>query len=208
MEFSTKYDSFWCCTGSGIEAMSELQKNIWFHSENTALINMFVPSCLHWKDKGIRIIQSTDYPNAADAQYTLQVQKPTRFRLAWKKDRIRSIKYNGKSILLQQDSNYIYIEQTFQNNDRVEVTLQSALHIEPLQDSSEKIALLYDNVLLATTADSAVPADIQQKSAQIPDRWIPLYQLEEEEYSVYINLDGSVRSALHSAKVKDGRHAY
>jgi DUF1680 family protein len=41
-KFSGLYDSFWCCTASGVEAMSELQKNIWFRSGDCLLLNAFI----------------------------------------------------------------------------------------------------------------------------------------------------------------------
>lgn len=48
--FATKFDSFWCCMGSGIEAMSELQNNIYFYDDNKVLINSLINSELNFKN--------------------------------------------------------------------------------------------------------------------------------------------------------------
>lgn len=43
-KFSGLDDSFWCCTASGLEAMSKIQKNIWFKSEGVIMLNALISS--------------------------------------------------------------------------------------------------------------------------------------------------------------------
>ena len=69
--FSTLYETFWCCTASGIESMSEVRKNIYFKDENTLLINLFVESQVNWKEKDIVVTQHTTYPNSLETSLTI-----------------------------------------------------------------------------------------------------------------------------------------
>ena len=48
--WSTDYDSFWCCQGTGVETNTKLMDSIYFHSQddNTLFVNLFTPSVLKW----------------------------------------------------------------------------------------------------------------------------------------------------------------
>src|SRR5699024_6629832 len=67
-KFSGLYDSFWCCTASGVEAMSEIQKNIWFKGEGALLLNAFISSNVVWNEKNISITQITEYPDSLSSK--------------------------------------------------------------------------------------------------------------------------------------------
>ena len=60
--FCSEYDSFWCCTGTGVEEYSKLNNSIYFFDQDGLYVNLFVSSDLTWKDKGLTIQQQTQYP--------------------------------------------------------------------------------------------------------------------------------------------------
>ncbi len=51
--FHTPFDSFWCCTGSGIENHARYGENIYAHDGATLYVNLFIASSLDWKELGI-----------------------------------------------------------------------------------------------------------------------------------------------------------
>lgn len=58
--FGTEDNSFWCCNGTGVEEYSKLTDSIYFRSENALYVNLFIPSELNWRDRGLRIRQTTN----------------------------------------------------------------------------------------------------------------------------------------------------
>lgn len=225
-KFSGLYDDFWCCTGSGIEAMSEVQKDIWFKSEQSVLVNLFVSSRVHWKEKKVVIWQETEYPDGSSVRYVIQTEEPTVFRIMWKKDRLHQIRYNGSEAEVQREGDYEILERLFENGDQIEGILKSGLHFEELQGKSEKGAVLYDQILLARIGtcghlgfngkelEEELQRDtdgklafVQMLQGETQVQWKPLYRVEEEIYTVYMNRN-MVQEEEHSVQVKDGSHAY
>jgi DUF1680 family protein len=49
--WSTDYDSFWCCQGTGIETNTKLMDSIYFFNGTTLTVNLFTPSVLNWSQR-------------------------------------------------------------------------------------------------------------------------------------------------------------
>ena len=60
--YSSKYDSFWCCTGTGMQAPAKFGKMIYSASGDTLFVNMFISSDLQWKDKKVSLTMETAFP--------------------------------------------------------------------------------------------------------------------------------------------------
>ena len=60
--WSTDYNSFWCCQGTGIETNTKLMDSIYFYNGTTLTVNLFLPSVLTWSQRGITVTQTTAYP--------------------------------------------------------------------------------------------------------------------------------------------------
>ena len=60
--WSTDYNSFWCCQGTGIENNTKLMDSIYFFDGTTLTVNLFTPSVLNWSQRGITVTQTTSYP--------------------------------------------------------------------------------------------------------------------------------------------------
>ncbi|MDG4825330.1 glycoside hydrolase family 127 protein [Asanoa sp. WMMD1127] len=60
--WSTDYNSFWCCQGTGLETNTKLMDSIYFHNGSTLTVNLFVPSVLTWSQRGVVVTQNTSYP--------------------------------------------------------------------------------------------------------------------------------------------------
>ena len=70
--FGTPFDAFWCCTGTGSEEYSKLNDSIYFHDDDSVFVNLFVPSTLDWKERGLKLRQTTKFPY--DNRITLAVE--------------------------------------------------------------------------------------------------------------------------------------
>ena len=60
--YSSPYDHFWCCTGSGMENFSKLSDSIYFYGADALFVNRYTSSKIDWKEKGLTITQNADLP--------------------------------------------------------------------------------------------------------------------------------------------------
>ena len=62
--FNTEYNSFWCCTGTGVEEYSKLNDRIYWHDGDGVYVNLFIASELNWAERGLRLRQETKFPES------------------------------------------------------------------------------------------------------------------------------------------------
>ncbi|WFR61235.1 glycoside hydrolase family 127 protein [Paenibacillus amylolyticus] len=146
--FSSAVESFWCCTASGIEAMSELQKNIWFKSGNRLLLNAFISSIVEWSEH-TRIEQCSKYPDTLVSTLVIKTVRPVTLALYLKEKSVAAVKINASAADVQHKNGYIVIQQEFHNRDTIEIEIDAKLHLVPLQGTDSKAAVMYGSILLA-----------------------------------------------------------
>lgn len=152
--FATVYDSFWCCNGTGLEEYSKLNDSIYFHDEQGLYVNLFIPSEVHWPEKGIRLRQTTQFPEAERTELLLDVNQPTLMALhirvpAWCAMPPR-IRINGKTAEVSaMPGSYVSVFRTWRDGDRVEMELPMRLHMESMPDDPTLQAILYGPLVLA-----------------------------------------------------------
>jgi hypothetical protein len=56
-------ESFWCCTGTGVEEFAKFTDTIFFRRGSDVYVNQFIASTLDWKEEGLLIDQVTQFPN-------------------------------------------------------------------------------------------------------------------------------------------------
>src|SRR4051812_28682206 len=69
--WSTDYNSFWCCQGTGLEINTRLMDSIYFYNDTTLTVNLYAASVLTWTQRGITVTQSTTYPVSDTTTLTL-----------------------------------------------------------------------------------------------------------------------------------------
>ncbi len=153
-EFSTPFDSFWCCVGSGIENHVKYGEAIYNRGKDGSVyINLFIASELNWKEKKVQIKQHTSFPNDDNVTLIIQSPKPQKFTLRIRKPEwagIAQFKINNKIIQPALETNgYWAISRTWKKEDKVEIVLPMQLHTEPMPDNANRIAVLYGPIVLA-----------------------------------------------------------
>jgi DUF1680 family protein len=152
--FSKPDDSFWCCVGTGMENHAKYGDTIYFRDSESLFVNLFIPSELHWKEKGLVVRQETRFPEEDTTQFTIKVEKPLKLALkvrypSWATSGI-SIALNGKDEKIDATpGSYVTVEREWHNDDRISVRLPMSLHIEAMPDDPSVIALLYGPIVLA-----------------------------------------------------------
>ena len=69
--YSTPNQAMWCCVGSGMEDHGKYNQFIYTHKNDSLYLNLFVASELNWNEKGIKILQQTQFPYEAQTRITI-----------------------------------------------------------------------------------------------------------------------------------------
>lgn len=51
---------FWCCTGSGMENFTKLNDSIFFHTDDTLIVNQYIAAKVKWNEKNLEVTQDCD----------------------------------------------------------------------------------------------------------------------------------------------------
>ena len=152
--FNTEGNSFWCCTGTGVEEYSKLNDSIYWHDHEGVFVNLFIASELDWAEKGIRLRQETKFPAIPATLITVNAEKPVqttiRLRIPEWLTSGAAVKINGRALEASASpGSYLAISRTWKNGDRIEMTLPMSLHVESMPDDPKQQAFLYGPLVLA-----------------------------------------------------------
>lgn len=202
---------FRCCNGTGIEAFTHLNSNIYFHNVNELWLNQYIPSELDWTQKGVTLIQTTDFPNTTNSTITIKCDKPTTFALnlfvpAWSIS-APLVKLNGKPLKIKaKPSSYITIEKEWSATDRIEIDFKFNFRVEKMKDNANVFALFYgpmmlafqssDEIILKGTTDEIVKSLLKMdremaftlSNNRQNYKLIPFYKVNTGSYGVYASI--------------------
>lgn len=151
--YSTKENSFWCCVGSGFENHAKYGEAIYYHNDKGIYVNLFIPSQVNWKEKGLLIRQETSFPAKETITLTIQAKQPVKTTVylrypSWSQKVAVSV--NGKRLAVKQQSgSYIAITRQWKEGDQIVANYPMEVRIEKTPDNSQKGALLYGPIVLA-----------------------------------------------------------
>ena len=137
--FNTEDQSFWCCTGSGVEEYSKLNDSIYWHDNEGVFVNLFIPSELNWAEKGFRLRQETKFPEQQSTAFVVTASKPVQMAMrlrvpAWLKS-APTVKINGRALEASASpGSYLTLSRTWKTGDRVEMGLPMHLSVESMPD--------------------------------------------------------------------------
>jgi len=161
--FSRPFNTFTCCVGSGIESHSKYTEGIYYEGKDgSLLVNLFIPSELNWRDRGIVIRQETSFPEEDRINFYMDLEKSQRFSLRIRQPNWATkellIKINGLEARAPKDAaGYWRIDRTWKKGDQVEVVAPMDLYSEAMPDNPNRIALLYGPVVMAGQLGTEMP---------------------------------------------------
>ncbi|WP_170111405.1 glycoside hydrolase family 127 protein [Mangrovibacterium marinum] len=185
-EYQDPY-GFTCCVGSGMENHSKYGRNIYYHSDNALYVGQFIGSELSWKEKGVSLIQTTQYPEEEGTSFEIQTEsgKAAAFDLklrypAWARNGI-SVKVNGKDRPVEgQPGSFISLGNKWEDGDKIEVHIPFSLYTETMPDNKNRIAVFNGPVLLAgylgplddPKANDPLYVPVLMTKDTIPSNWL------------------------------------
>ena len=152
-QYETRFDSFTCCVGTGMENHAKYGSSIYFHSADTLVVNLFAASEVTWAEKGITVSQDTRFPDEGTTRLRFTTRGPTPLTL-----RIRhpgwaasiAVAVNGRPVqVTSTPSSYADVTRDWADGDIVAVTVPMALRLEPMPDNPARAAILYGPIVLA-----------------------------------------------------------
>ncbi len=160
--FSDSFNTFTCCVGSGMENHVKYGEAIYYKAAEGGLyLNLFIPSVLRWRERGITLTQETAFPESDRVQLTLAMGKAQRFALYLRQPAwcgAIELQVNGARLLPRRDrAGFWVIERRWRDGDRVEIRLPMQLRSESMPDNPDRIAFLYGPVVLAGQLGDTLP---------------------------------------------------
>lgn len=144
-----------CCGGTGSENHTKYQQSAYFANDHTLWVGLYMPTTLHWKEKGVTIKQDCLWPaqhsaikiTEGEGDFTLKLRVPY-----WATQGF-SIKVNGKEVAKSyQSSTYVELEQKhWKTGDVVEIDMPFSKHIEYGADKLSSDVASLDGTPLKTS---------------------------------------------------------
>ncbi|MEU6806096.1 beta-L-arabinofuranosidase domain-containing protein [Streptomyces neyagawaensis] len=213
--WSTDYGTFWCCQGTGLEMHTRLMDSIYFRTDTTLIVNMFVPSVLTWSERGITVTQTTSYPTSdtTNLQVTGSVSGTWAMRIripSWTTGATVSV--NGvKQNIATDPGSYATLTRSWTSGDTVTVRLPMRVVMRAANDNANVAAITYGPVVLSgnygNTALSSLPTLNTSSITRTGSSSLaftataggstvnlgPFHDAHGHNYTVYWNTTGSVR---------------
>jgi uncharacterized protein len=152
--FNTEDQTFWCCTGTGVEEFAKLNDSIYWRDGDGLYVNLFVASELEWPEKQLKLRQETRFPESEDTALTVIESGPGEIAIrvrvpGW----LRSapvVTLNGKVLdASAAPGSYLTLTRSWRPHDRIEMALPMRLSVEAMPDDPGMQAFLYGPLVLA-----------------------------------------------------------
>ncbi|XP_047319813.1 uncharacterized protein LOC124923875 [Impatiens glandulifera] len=166
--WGNKFDSFWCCYGTGIESFSKLGDSIYFEDEGGLYIVQYIPSSVNWESGQINVTQNVQSLVSFDPrlQVTLTISpnvgagkvesESTKLNLripSWTNYKDAKASLNDQNLSLPNPGNFLSVTKNWSSGDRIVLELPFGLRTEAIKDDRQEFsflqAILYGPYLLA-----------------------------------------------------------
>ena len=176
--YSNTDSSFWCCVGTGFESHAKYGEAIYFHDAANLFVNLFIPSEVTWREKGIQLRQETRYPESETSRVTFLSSNGEKYSLllrypGWATSGA-TVKINGsRQMTKNRPGSFIRLERKWKKGDVVEITLPMSFRLVPANDDPKIAAIAYGPLILAGEMgkeglkESAPYADDQDDLSQL-----------------------------------------
>lgn len=193
--FGTPFDSFWCCTGTGIENHAKYGDSIYFHDNKGLFVNLFIASELNWPEKDVILRQETRFPEEEGTTLTIRARKKIRFdlrlRIPYWATKGVTVKVNGqKQDIKGVPASYLTLSRKWADGDTVSVEMPMSLHLWEMPDDPTVAAIFYGPLTLTGELETEeLPRDrvYGQYHASGNPAPAPILVTEEDDLNAWIH---------------------
>jgi uncharacterized protein len=203
-------DQHWaCCSGTLPQVAADYRISTYFRDARGVWVNLYIPSTLRWKQDGADVVltQDSQYPFDSTVHFRVGASHHKHFTLnfripAWTSR--ASISVNGRRVPLDLvPGTFAAVQRKWKTGDRIELDLPMTTRLEPIDPRhSQTVALVFGPLALFAVTDtppSLSGADLQSArrtglrtwqagSSAAPLKLVPFTEIDEEQYSTYLNV--------------------
>lgn len=207
--FTKEYDDEnSCCHGTGLENHFKYAKDVFYKDKNCIYVNLFVPAKVRWEEKEttLTLIADENKPEEicilldGDNTYEMKIRKPY-----WcKSEPIVKIDGNEYRKFYEEDG-YLVISRQWTSGEKLSIHYPCGLKLEEAPDDNTKVSVLYGPYVLAALTDKSDFIELNSNGKDIETLFEkhpnslkfrlkhqnidfePLYQVDYEEYQIYMN---------------------
>lgn len=158
--YSQPNSAMWCCVGTGMENHGKYGQFIYTRQGSDSLrVNLFIPSRLNWKEKGVTLTQENDFPDEEGSRLSISTDAPRQFTLCVRKpgwtDGMK-VKVNGQQLKIAPDaSGYYALDRTWEDGDVVELEMPMTVRLEELNYLPQYVSIMRGPIVLAAKYDNS-----------------------------------------------------
>ncbi|MCX7638446.1 MAG: glycoside hydrolase family 127 protein [Cyclobacteriaceae bacterium] len=173
--FSSPFNTFTCCVGSGMENHVKYNEGIYYEGEDGSLwVNLFIASELNLKNRELIIRQETRFPENSKVDFVFSVKKPTSLELKIRKPKWVvgevTMEINGKKLPVTTTADgFLVISRKWKTGDRLTLNLPMNLYTESIPDNPNRIAILYGPIVLAGVLGKEMPDPVYGTTVLLTD---------------------------------------
>lgn len=159
--WSTPHDNFWCCVGTGMESHSKHGDSIYWEDGTTLFVNLFIPSTLDWRERGLKLDLDTQFPFADSVALTVSKAAPRPLSIAlrlpgWADG--PTVQVNDKPAAFERRNGYAVLTRNWRDGDQIKLSLPMRLKAEPAPDDARMISFTHGPLVLAADLAGPTPA--------------------------------------------------
>lgn len=166
--YSSPFNHFWCCTGTGMENFSKLGESFYFADDDTLYINQYFSSVLNWNEKKVVVTQKSTLPQLTEtsdlnyASFTFDGSFEGKIALRipdWIRGNV-TIFLNANPCNFESKNGYAIVCGKFDSSCELKIVLPMKIQAFNLPDKNDAWAFKYGPVIL-----SAILGDEDKKTS-------------------------------------------
>lgn len=182
---------FWCCTGSGMENFTKLGDSIYFHNDDTLIVNQYVASKITWNEKNLEVTQDSDVTKSDVASFKVHLLNGASSQNAaialrvpdWASEHV-TVKVNGEVQKTAASGGYICVRRDWKENDEVSIRYPMTVKAFGLPDNDTVFGFQYGPTVLAAKLGTSRMKETTWAGANLT---APLYKVvgsQEEKITI------------------------
>lgn len=172
---------FTCCSGTYFQNIAEYSNLVYFKDRNGLFVNLYLPSEVEWNGPAgaIRMVQTTEYPEAESSTLRLAMERPATFALklrvpGWSNGMV--IKVNGQAQSARREpGTWATVNREWRSGDHVEATIPLRFRRVPIDEQHpDRIAIVRGPVVYGQEDPHKWLSDIPASDDQLDKLMKPL----------------------------------
>ena len=156
--YEDKDNSWWCCTGTGMENPGRYTRVTYFENEDDLYVNLYMANEYEWNKKGLKLVTETNYPSESAVKISVEegnADANIKLRVPLWCDGMTA-EVNGEQYT-SDGSGYITISRSWSKGDVININIPMSVRTY-YSRVDDQIAYKYGPITLAAPLGSCVDA--------------------------------------------------